>query len=148
LLYCCCILWKCYASFILDVLRVLFDLHFLFLYIIYVPDYFNILLDCFDPFKDLLNVNTNSNQFNSAGSPRSNNNSESSRQYIIILLKYNQHLLHYGWKNSTCGKIQAYKLEIFSHVQRMMLEQFFLLRNTTHTHTHTHKIKIRIKFLQ
>lgn len=85
-MYCCCILWKCYASCILDVLRVIFDLHFLFRHIIYVPDYFNILLDCFDPFKDLLNVNTNSIQFNST-----------EVKEVIKILSLQGNILSYYW---------------------------------------------------
>ena len=42
---------------------------FFCLLIIYVLDYFNFLLDYFDPCEDLLNVNTNLIQFNSTGSP-------------------------------------------------------------------------------
>jgi hypothetical protein len=35
---------------------------FLCRHIVHVPDYFNFLLDGFDPCKDLVNVNTNSIQ--------------------------------------------------------------------------------------
>jgi hypothetical protein len=46
-----------YASCILDVLLVFLIFMFSCLYIIFITEYFNILLGVFDPCKDLLDVN-------------------------------------------------------------------------------------------